>query len=1034
MLEPGTLLQGRYRIQSQIGKGGMGTVYVARDENIGMTVAVKRNFLEEPRLIEAFKREARLLAGLRHPALPQVKDYFIDATGQYIVMEYIAGDDLGTILHKRKQNIAPAGEAKPFEVEDVTRWAEQLLDALDYLHTRSEPVVHRDIKPLNLKLAERGQIILLDFGLAKGKPLWMTRATSTGSLYGYTPNYAPIEQIRGLGTDPRSDLYALGATLYHLITGESPIDAATRAESFLGAEPDPLPAANWLNPKVPKGLSSLLMKAMEPHRNNRPSSAAEMLNMLRTARNSTVIDWQTWQQGEAPQQEPADLVAPAEHPGDAHPTIRTARHRIMELPDVDEQAAQAKEELERIRRLEEELEAKQEAERKAREEAELKAKQEAERKAREEAELKAKQEAERKAREEAELKAKQEAERKAREEAELKAKQEAERKAREEAELKAKQEAERKAREEAERRAREEAERRRRQQYEEERVKREAAILRLQKELEEFDRKAREEAALKTKQEAERKAREEAELKAKQEAERKAREEAERKARELAELKAKEEAERKAREKADKKAREESDRRRREYEEARVKQLNEIVRLQKEQEELDRQEAERLTSQPGQDPKAAAKAEGRRPQGKSHKDEAIDKPQPRHPEELRAPTVELHTPAAALSTPATELRTPAVEQVQLWLQKLKPQVRRQHEIDTENQDEDTVMRLNKSRARRLYASIGVAALVLLILSVSILVLTSNKLRQPGSQGTDSETSLPALEPGRFETPTRVLEVALSDDGRVLASAGDETAVRVWRPGGSTELVGQSRKCRTTAVSRDGSVVASGTEDGTIRLWRATDGGILKTWRGHLNYVMSLSFSADGQTLFSTGGDRSLRLWRVSDGGSIADVRTSSNDLFVAVSTNPGLVGLNRQDGGVHLFYLSGDLLVAASDIKGTPVNCGEFSPDGAMIALGSAQGDVGLWRVSDGRPFKALGKFNTKIMSLTFSRNGQILAAGLADGAIKMWRVSDAKLIATHTGHTKSVNSLSFSADGRTLASGSDDKTVRIWKVEENQQ
>ncbi|HSO73212.1 MAG TPA: protein kinase, partial [Blastocatellia bacterium] len=485
MLESGTLLQGRYRIQSQIGKGGMGTVYVARDENIGMTVAVKRNFLEEPRLIEAFKREARLLAGLRHPALPQVKDYFIDATGQYIVMEYIAGDDLGTILQKRKQNIAPAGEAKPFEVEDVTRWAEQLLDALDYLHTRSEPVVHRDIKPLNLKLAERGQIILLDFGLAKGKPLWMTRATSTGSLYGYTPNYAPIEQIRGLGTDPRSDLYALGATLYHLITGESPIDAATRAESFLGAEPDPLPAANWLNPRVPKGLSSLLMKAMEPHRNNRPSSAAEMLNMLRTARNSTVIDWQTWQQGEKQQEEPAELDPRAEYRGDAYPTVQGAPPHL-EQSSIEDQAVLAKEELARLTRQEEE---------------------------------------ERKAREDAELKAKQEAERKAREEAELKAKQEAERKAREEAELKAKQEEERKAREEAERKAAEEAERRRRQQYEEERMKREAAILRLQKELEEVDRKAREEAALKTKQEAERKAQEEAELKAKQEAERKAREE-----------------------------------------------------------------------------------------------------------------------------------------------------------------------------------------------------------------------------------------------------------------------------------------------------------------------------------------------------------------------------------------------------------------------------------------------------------------------------------------------------------------------------
>lgn len=167
MLDADTLLQDRYRILSHIGKGGMGTVYLARDINLGVTVAVKQNFFTEPRLIEAFKREARLLAGLRHQALPQVKDYFIDPTGQFLVMEYIAGDDLGSVLEKRRKETEAKGEAGPFEVSEVLHWAEQLLDALDYLHTRPEPVIHRDIKPQNLKLAERNQIILLEFGLAK---------------------------------------------------------------------------------------------------------------------------------------------------------------------------------------------------------------------------------------------------------------------------------------------------------------------------------------------------------------------------------------------------------------------------------------------------------------------------------------------------------------------------------------------------------------------------------------------------------------------------------------------------------------------------------------------------------------------------------------------------------------------------------------------------------------------------------------------------------------------------------------------------
>lgn len=293
MLELDTLLLGRYRILSQIGKGGMGTVFLAKDENLGITVAVKQNFFTDDRLIEAFKREARLLAGLRHSALPRVIDHFLDITGQYLVMEYIPGDDLGGDLEKRKKEIEPIGEAKPFDVDEVVRWAEQLLDALEYLHTRPEPIIHRDVKPQNLKLAERNQIILLDFGLAKGKPLQMSRATTTGSIYGYTPTYAPIEQIRGLGTDPRSDLYALAATLYHLITGVAPVDAATRADAHLGNEPDPLRPANELNDKVPQGIAALLAKAMQQHRNNRPASAAEMLKMLRTAKRSTVIDRQT---------------------------------------------------------------------------------------------------------------------------------------------------------------------------------------------------------------------------------------------------------------------------------------------------------------------------------------------------------------------------------------------------------------------------------------------------------------------------------------------------------------------------------------------------------------------------------------------------------------------------------------------------------------------------------------------------------------------------------------------------------------------
>ncbi len=377
MLEANTVVQGRYRVISQIGRGGMGTVYTARDENLGITVALKQNFFDNSRLIEAFKREARLLAGLRHSALPQVKDYFINETGQFLVMEYIAGDDFETVLEKRRIEIEPVGKPKPFEVNEVMHWAEQLLDALDYLHTLPEPVIHRDIKPQNLKLAGRNQIILLDFGLAKGKPQWMTRVTTTGSIHGYTPNYAPLEQIRGVGTDPRSDLYALGATLYHLITGAPPADAATRADAFIGGEPDPLQAVNEVNPKVPREIALMLMKALEQHRNKRPATAAEMLEALRAAKHSTVID-----------RRPREAETAA-NTKDAWPETEIKirkkaeeeqkAHEEAERRKREEEARKAQEEAERERRAEEELRAREEAERRRQqEEEELRAREQAE--------------------------------------------------------------------------------------------------------------------------------------------------------------------------------------------------------------------------------------------------------------------------------------------------------------------------------------------------------------------------------------------------------------------------------------------------------------------------------------------------------------------------------------------------------------------------------------------------------------------------------------------------------------------------------
>ncbi|MCW5958588.1 MAG: serine/threonine protein kinase [Pyrinomonadaceae bacterium] len=272
MTQAGKLLQKRYRIEKEIGQGGMGTVFVAVDERFGSTVAIKQTVFTDENLTKAFEREARLLNGLKHPALPKVSDHFVEENGQYIVMEFITGEDLSEILEKRDA---------PFSVSEVMDWAEQLCDALDYLHNQEMPVIHRDIKPQNLKLTPEGRIILLDFGLAKGNPNDASHKTQAKSIFGFSRNYASLEQIQGTGTDPQSDLYALGATLYHLMTGIPPADALTRAMNVLNAKSDPLIPAHMINPTIPLNLSNVLLRSMALNANERPSTAEELGLMLK---------------------------------------------------------------------------------------------------------------------------------------------------------------------------------------------------------------------------------------------------------------------------------------------------------------------------------------------------------------------------------------------------------------------------------------------------------------------------------------------------------------------------------------------------------------------------------------------------------------------------------------------------------------------------------------------------------------------------------------------------------------------------------
>ncbi len=275
-LAPNTLLQNRYLVVHLIGKGGMGDVYLAVDQRLGSAVALKRTFFSDDEMLgSAFEREAKTLARLRHPVLPKVSDHFIENGEQYLVMEHISGDDLSKRLEAAQ---------KPFPLSWVLFWADQLLDSLAYLHAHEPPIIHRDIKPQNLKLTDENSIILLDFGLSKnntGESRVMSG--STGSIVGYTPHYAPMEQIRGTGTNPRSDLYSLSATLYQLMTNLVPSDSLTRADALLNDMADPIKPINEVNPEVSASVSKVILKGMEISQERRFPNAREMQKALRDA-------------------------------------------------------------------------------------------------------------------------------------------------------------------------------------------------------------------------------------------------------------------------------------------------------------------------------------------------------------------------------------------------------------------------------------------------------------------------------------------------------------------------------------------------------------------------------------------------------------------------------------------------------------------------------------------------------------------------------------------------------------------------------
>ena len=272
-LEPGTLLYGRYEIVKRIGGGGMGAVYYAKDKNLGDAPRAVKEMIQshldesqQEKAIADFKRESMLLASLEHPSIPTIYDYFYDDTASrfYLVMKYISGGDCLARLRN-----APGGRIDELTVTD---WGTQTADVLHYLHSQRPPIIYRDLKPANLMIdGNTGRVMLIDFGIAR----WVQKEEKGVTAVG-TMGYAPPELFSGK-VEPRSDIYSLGATMFHLLTGSDPQDNPLLIFDFTKN-----PAPRQINPGISNEMERILMRTVEYEPERRFVSAAELRAALAT--------------------------------------------------------------------------------------------------------------------------------------------------------------------------------------------------------------------------------------------------------------------------------------------------------------------------------------------------------------------------------------------------------------------------------------------------------------------------------------------------------------------------------------------------------------------------------------------------------------------------------------------------------------------------------------------------------------------------------------------------------------------------------
>lgn len=275
-LEPGTLLLDRYLIVQRVGGGGMGSVYQAKDKRLADRLCAVKEMIElfadqnqRTKAVEDFKREAEVLAQLDHPSIPTVFDYFIESGRYYLVMRWIGGGDLAEQMRVRGGIVDEAS---------VTKWAVQICDVLHYIHSQKPPIIYRDLKPANLMLDDRtGRVMLVDFGIAR-----VVRPTEKGVTAIGTMGYAPPELFAGK-VEPRSDIYSLGATMFHMLTGSDPQDNPLLIFDF-----SKNPRPRQINPNISTEMENILMRSVAHKPEDRHASALDFMRALEE--HSTRLD------------------------------------------------------------------------------------------------------------------------------------------------------------------------------------------------------------------------------------------------------------------------------------------------------------------------------------------------------------------------------------------------------------------------------------------------------------------------------------------------------------------------------------------------------------------------------------------------------------------------------------------------------------------------------------------------------------------------------------------------------------------------